>query len=246
MTTRPKKAPAPDVAKLSKAQAKVEWMRLALELEGHDQRYYQEDAPSVSDAEYDALRQRFNAIEKRFPEFRDLKSVAPEELSEQEAEVELERLRTELEEHDRRYYQEDAPTVSDAEYDRLRQRSNAIEARYPDLKILFSPSLLVGASPSKGFATFRHSVPMLSLANAFSEGEVRDFVRRIRKFLNLSDHDVLVFTAEPKIDGLSLSLRYENGSLVRAVTRGDGLEGEDVTANARTFTVTNNCPFTIW
>jgi DNA ligase (NAD+) len=170
MTAKPKKAPLPDVAKLSKAQAKVEWMRLALELEGHDRRYYQEDAPSVSDAEYDALRQRFNAIEKRFPEF-----VTPE-----------------------------------------------------------SPSQKVGATPSGRFKKVRHSLPMLSLDNAFAEQDVRDFVGRIERFLKLSD-DKIAFSAEPKIDGLSMSLRYEGGELVTAATRGDGAEGEDVTANIRTL-----------
>ncbi|WP_262047094.1 NAD-dependent DNA ligase LigA [Bradyrhizobium sp. Bra78] len=242
MARAAKSKPLRDVADLTKAQAKVEHMRLTLTLEEHDRRYYRDDAPTVTDAEYDALRQRFNAIEKRFPELVRLKLKPPEELSQEEAEIELERLRTELAEHDRRYYQDDAPTISDADYDNLRQRSNAIEAHYPDLRILFSPSLLVGAPPSKGFATVRHSVPMLSLANAFTDVDVHDFVRRIRKFLNLSDRDVLAFTAEPKIDGLSLSLRYENGSLVTAVTRGDGLEGEDVTANARML---NDIPHTI-
>ncbi len=159
-----------DVAKLTKAQAKVEHMRLALELEGHDKRYYQEDAPSVTDAEYDALRQRYNAIEKRFPEF----------------------------------------VTSD------------------------SPSQKVGAAPSGRFKKVRHTVPMLSLDNAFAEQDVLDFVGRIERFLKLSD-DKIDFSAEPKIDGLSMSLRYEGGELVTAATRGDGAEGEDVTANIRTL-----------
>ncbi|WP_108515478.1 NAD-dependent DNA ligase LigA [Bradyrhizobium algeriense] len=159
-----------DVAKLTKAQAKVEHMRLALELEGHDKRYYQEDAPSVSDAEYDALRQRYNAIEKRFPEF-----VTAE-----------------------------------------------------------SPSQKVGAAPSGRFKKVRHAVPMLSLDNAFAEQDVLDFVGRIERFLKLSD-DKIDFSAEPKIDGLSMSLRYEGGELVTAATRGDGAVGEDVTANIRTL-----------
>ncbi|MBR1273914.1 NAD-dependent DNA ligase LigA [Bradyrhizobium sp. AUGA SZCCT0283] len=159
-----------DVAKLTKAQAKVEHMRLALELEGHDKRYYQEDAPSVTDAEYDALRQRYNAIEKRFPEF----------------------------------------VTSDA------------------------PSQKVGAAPSGRFKKVRHAVPMLSLDNAFAEQDVVDFVGRITRFLKLPD-DKIDFSAEPKIDGLSMSLRYEGGELVTAATRGDGAEGEDVTANIRTL-----------
>ncbi|NOJ42003.1 NAD-dependent DNA ligase LigA [Bradyrhizobium australiense] len=159
-----------DIAKLTKAQAKVEHMRLALELEAHDKRYYQEDAPSISDAEYDALRQRFNAIEKRFPEF-----VTAE-----------------------------------------------------------SPSQKIGAMPSGRFKKVRHAVPMLSLDNAFAEQDVLDFVGRIERFLKLSD-DKIDFSAEPKIDGLSMSLRYEGGELVTAATRGDGAEGEDVTANIRTL-----------
>ena len=171
MITKSKKAnPLPDVADLTKAQAKVEHKRLALELEGHDRRYYQEDAPSVSDAEYDALRRRFNAIEKRFPEF-----VTSE-----------------------------------------------------------SPSQKIGAAPSGRFRKVRHAVPMLSVDNAFAEADVRDFVGRIARFLKLAD-DRVDFSAEPKIDGLSMSLRYEHGELVTAATRGDGAEGEDVTANIRTL-----------
>jgi DNA ligase (NAD+) len=171
MAKAAKKMSSPDVSALTKAQAKVEHMRLALELEGHDKRYYQDDAPSVSDAEYDALRQRFNAIEKRFPEF----------------------------------------VSSD------------------------SPSQKVGAAPSGRFAKVRHAVPMLSLDNAFAEEDVVDFVGRIRRFLKLAEDDRIDFSAEPKIDGLSMSLRYESGELVTAATRGDGAEGEDVTANIRTL-----------
>src|SRR5438445_5059071 len=160
-----------DVAKLTKAQAKVEHMRLALELEGHDKRYYPEAAPSVTDAEYDALRQRYNAIEKRFPEF----------------------------------------VTSD------------------------SRSQRVGVAPSGRFKKVRHAVPMLSLDNAFAEEDVLDFVGRIRRFLKLGDEERIDFSAEPKIDGLSMSLRYERGELITAATRGDGAEGEDVTANIRTL-----------
>src|SRR6266550_2730579 len=170
MMAKSKKALLVDVAKLTKAQAKVEHMRLALELEGHDKRYYQDDAPSVTDAEYDALRQRFNAIEKRFPE----------------------------------------------------------------LVTADSPSQKVGAAPSGRFRKVRHALPMLSLDNAFAEQDVLDFVGRIERFLKLSD-DKIDFSAEPKIDGLSMSLRYEGGELVTAATRGDGAEGEDVTANIRTL-----------
>src|SRR4051794_32784154 len=171
MMAKSKKTPPPDVADLTKAKAKVEHMRLALELEGHDKRYYQEDAPSVTDAEYDALRQRYNAIEKRFPEF----------------------------------------VTSD------------------------SPSQKVGAAPSGRFKKVRHAIPMLSLDNAFAEEDVVDFVGRIRRFLKLGDDDRIVFPAEPKIEGLSMSLRYGGGELVPAAPRGDGAEGEDVTANIRTL-----------
>src|SRR4051794_13721365 len=165
-----KPAPLRDVADLTKAQAKVEHMRLALEIEGHNERYYQDDAPTVTDAAYDALRQRFNAIEKRFPEF-----VSAD-----------------------------------------------------------SPSQKVGAAPSGRFKKVRHAVPMLSLDNAFAEEDLRDFVGRIVRFLKLDD-DKIDFSAEPKIDGLSMSLRYEGGELAPAATRGDGAVGEDVTANIRTL-----------
>src|SRR2546430_16274506 len=148
MATKAKK-PLTDIAELTKAQAKVEHMRLAIEIEAHNERYYQEDAPSVTDAEYDALRQRFNAIEKRFPEF----------------------------------------VNSD------------------------SPSQKVGATPSGRFKKVRHAVAMLSLDNAFAEQDVLDFVGRIERFLKLID-DKIDFSAEPKIDGLSMSLRYEGGDLV--------------------------------
>src|ERR1700733_2626589 len=170
MATKAKPKKLPDVADLTKAQAKVEHMRLALEIEGHDSAYYQDDAPKVTDAEYDALRQRFNAIERRFPEL-----VSAE-----------------------------------------------------------SPSQKVGAAPSGRFRKVRHAVPMLSLDNAFAEADVLDFAARIQRFLKLPD-DKIDFSAEPKIDGLSMSLRYEGGELVTAATRGDGAEGEDVTANIRTL-----------
>ena len=170
MAKSSKAKPPVDVAKLTKAQAKVELMRLSLELEGHDKRYYQDDAPSVTDAEYDALRQRFNAIEKKFPEF----------------------------------------VSSD------------------------SPSQKVGAAPSGRFKKVRHAVPMLSLDNAFAEADVLDFAGRIKRFLKLPD-DKIDFSAEPKIDGLSMSIRYENGRMVSAATRGDGTTGENVTANIRTI-----------
>jgi DNA ligase (NAD+) len=151
-----------------------------------------------------------------------------------EARAEHESLGREIAEHDRRYYEEDAPVVSDAEYDALRRRYEALEARFPELATERSLSRTVGAKPSEKFAKIRHRVPMLSLANAFADEEVEEFVERIRRFLQLKPETELLFTAEPKIDGLSLSLRYEKGRLVSAATRGDGTEGEDVTANART------------
>jgi len=156
-------------------------------------------------------------------------------LTEAQATAELKRLAREIAGHDKRYYQDDAPTVTDAEYDALRRRNAAIEARFPELVLQESPSKRLGAAPARGFAKVRHSVPMLSLGNAFSEEDVTDFVGRIRRFLKLSEDENIAFSAEPKIDGLSMSLRYENGELVSAATRGDGSEGEDVTANIKTL-----------
>jgi DNA ligase (NAD+) len=158
-----------------------------------------------------------------------------EDLSEKQAKAEHAQLAAEIAGHDRRYYQDDAPTVSDAEYDRLRRRYGEIEARFPQLRTLESLTQRVGAAPSARFAKVRHAVPMLSLDNAFAEEDVVDFVGRIRRFLRLADDEEIVFSAEPKIDGLSLSLRYENGALVTGATRGDGSEGEDVTANVKTL-----------
>ncbi|MEW5422799.1 NAD-dependent DNA ligase LigA [Amorphus sp. 3PC139-8] len=158
-----------------------------------------------------------------------------DDLNESEAKAEHERLSAEIRGHDQRYYQEDAPTVSDADYDALRQRLQAIEDAFPDLITSDSPTQTVGAAPSDAFAAVQHAVPMLSLDNAFSDEDVADFVARIRRFLRLSADDPLEFTAEPKIDGLSLNLRYENGALVVAATRGDGTTGEAVTQNARTI-----------
>jgi DNA ligase (NAD+) len=159
----------------------------------------------------------------------------PENLTEEQAEAELARLAKLIAGHDKRYYQEDAPSVSDAEYDALRQRNNAIEARFPELIRKDSPSRKVGVAPTGKFKKVRHALPMLSLDNAFADEDVTDFADRIRRFLKLPDDEKLIFTAEPKIDGLSMSLRYENGKLVTAATRGDGSEGEDVTANIKTL-----------
>ncbi|HDZ72183.1 MAG TPA: NAD-dependent DNA ligase LigA, partial [Aurantimonas coralicida] len=158
-----------------------------------------------------------------------------DDLGEQEAASELERLAREIAEHDGRYYREDAPTISDADYDALRRRNDAIEARFPELIRLDSPSRRVGSDVSEKFEKIRHALPMLSLDNAFSDEDVADFAKRVRRFLKLAEDAPLAITAEPKIDGLSLSLRYENGELVSAATRGDGTTGEDVTRNARTI-----------
>src|SRR5919112_4706008 len=155
-------------------------------------------------------------------------------LTRAQAKVEHKRLTLEIERHDKAYYQDDAPKVSDAEYDALRKRLNAIEGRFPELVSSESPSQKIGAAPSGKFKKVRHAVPMLSLDNAFAEQDLRDFVGRIVRFLKLDD-DKIDFSAEPKIDGLSMSLRYEGGELVTAATRGDGAVGEDVTANIRTL-----------
>jgi DNA ligase (NAD+) len=166
------------------------------------------------------------------------KTKAPPDVStltKAQAKVELMRLALEIEGHDKHYYQDDAPKISDADYDALRRRVNAIEAKFPDLVTSDSPSQKVGAQPSGRFAKVRHAVPMLSLGNAFSDEDVADFVDRIRRFLKLDADQAAAIVAEPKIDGLSLSLRYQGGALVRAATRGDGFEGEDVTANVRTI-----------
>jgi DNA ligase (NAD+) len=160
---------------------------------------------------------------------------AVEKLTKQEAEKELARLTKQLAEYDRLYFQEDAPGVSDAEYDALRKRNTAIEERFPALVRSDSPSLRVGAKPAERFAKVVHRVPMLSLDNAFDDEDVVDFAARVRRFLGLKEDQELAFTAEPKIDGLSASLRYEDGVFVQGATRGDGLEGEDITANLRTI-----------
>src|SRR3954470_15540545 len=174
------------------------------------------------------------AMTKQMPK-NDLSKISIESLSAKQAKVEHARLHAALIEHDKRYYQNDAPTISDAEYDALRKRYADIEARFPDLRTLESLTLKVGAAPTGRFAKVRHAVPMLSLDNAFSEEDVVRFVDRIRRFLKLSADEPLAFTAEPKIDGLSMSLRYEKGKLVTAATRGDGTVGEDVTANIKTL-----------
>jgi DNA ligase (NAD+) len=156
-------------------------------------------------------------------------------LTRADARAELERLAAVLAEADTDYHTKDAPVMSDAEYDALKARNAAIEARFPDLKRADSASDRVGAAPAEAFAKVRHSVRMLSLGNAFEAAEIDEFDTRIRRYLGLGDDAGLAYTSEPKIDGLGLSLRYENGRLIRAATRGDGETGENVTANARTI-----------
>ena len=158
----------------------------------------------------------------------------PVKLTLAKARAEHARLGAEIAEHDRRYHGEDQPTISDAEYDELRRRYTALEAAFPELAGADLESRKVGAPPSEKFAKVRHAVPMLSLGNIFADEEVEEFCARVRRFLGLGETAALDVVAEPKIDGLSCNLRYENGELVRAATRGDGYEGEDVTANVRT------------
>lgn len=157
------------------------------------------------------------------------------DLSEEQAADELERLAKDIARHDQAYHGEDKPVVSDAAYDALRKRNTQIEARFPALIRDDSPSGRVGSAPSEKFDKVKHAVPMLSLSNAFDDEDVREFGLRVSRFLNLQPEEELAFTAEPKIDGLSCSLRYEKGVLTMAATRGDGQEGENVTANVRTI-----------
>ncbi len=157
-----------------------------------------------------------------------------DKLTDAEARAELERLAREIAHHDDLYFAQDDPEISDADYDALRQRNAAIEARFPKLVRPDSPSARVGTTPVATFGKVRHAVPMLSLGNAFTEEDVVDFIARVRRFLGLAADAVVELTAEPKIDGLSISLTYEGGRLVQAATRGDGTEGENVTPNVIT------------
>ncbi|MEO0486606.1 MAG: NAD-dependent DNA ligase LigA [Pseudomonadota bacterium] len=170
-----------------------------------------------------------NTVEPTAPE------TPVDSLTAQDAQRELDALAAQIDSANRAYHTDDAPELSDAAYDRLKARNAAIEAAFPDLKRADSPSDQVGAPVSDAFTKITHAVRMMSLANAFDDADVIDFDARARKYLGLTDDAPLAYTAEPKIDGLSLSLRYENGTLISAATRGDGTTGEDVTANARTI-----------
>ncbi len=153
----------------------------------------------------------------------------------EEAKVKHEELAKAISIHDKKYYQQDNPEVSDAEYDALRRELEILESKFPKLVTKNSPTQNVGAKPAKGFNKIKHSVPMLSLGNVFSEEELDEFLKRVRKFLGLGEDDIVEIAAEPKIDGLSCSIRYEKGILVYAATRGDGYEGEDITQNVKTI-----------
>ncbi len=165
----------------------------------------------------------------------DLSKKPVDDLTEPEADAELARLAAAIAAADIAYHQNDAPEITDAAYDEMRRRNDAIEEAFPNLVREDSPSLNVGAPPAEGFAKVRHAVPMLSLAKAYTDEDVVDFLERGRRFFQKDEGLEIAFTAEPKIDGLSASLRYENGVFVQGATRGDGSVGEDITANLRTI-----------
>ena len=164
-----------------------------------------------------------------------LRALPVDQLMPLEARMEWQALADEIAQHDVLYHQKDAPSISDSDYDVLRRRFDAILAAFPELQNEATSLARVGAKPAEKFAKVRHAVPMLSLANTFSDEEVGEFVERVRRFLDWPEEREIAFTAEPKIDGLSCSIRYEKGQLKIAATRGDGEEGEDVTANVRTI-----------
>src|SRR6478735_2335519 len=165
-------------------------------------------------------------------------SVAVDDLTERQARAEHKRLAEEIAHHDKLYHEQDSPEISDADYDKLRQRLKAVEARFPRLVDMFSPTQQVAPTPTTAFAKVRHARPMLSLDNAFSEEDLQAFFDRLRRALeretDLKPDAEIALACEPKIDGLSISLRYEDGVLVQGATRGDGTTGEDVTANLKT------------
>ena len=228
--------------------------KLREEIEYHNYRYYILDQPEISDAQYDRLMRELEKLEEEYPELRSPNSpnsksathmkkkrskyfdINVDKLTNQQARQELADLAKLITHHDR-LYEEARPEIEDAEYDELRRRNEDIEARFPHLIRPDSPSKRVGYIPVSGFRKVRHSVPMLSLNNAFTFEKISEFINSIRTFIiELKDSSSqLDFVAEPKIDGVSCSLRYEKHKLTQAATRGDGQVGEDVTANAMTI-----------
>lgn len=177
--------------------------------------------------------------------FSNISHIAPDKLSRKQAEEELKRLADKISSHDKLYYHDDSPEISDAEYDSLRKRNEAIEKLFPELVREDSPSKKIGAAPAQKFKKITHSKPMLSLGNAFSEEDISDFFDRVRRFLGIKEDRDIEVLCEPKIDGLSFSAVYKNGIMAQGATRGDGYVGEDITANLATFLprkLSNNPP----
>src|SRR5689334_23397633 len=166
-------------------------------------------------------------------------SIAVNDLTERQARAEHKRLADEIAHHDKLYHEKDDPEISDADYDKLRQRLKAVEAKFPQLVDMFSPTQRVAPTPTTAFAKVRHGKPMLSLDNAFSDDELQGFLDRVRRGLereiDIKEDAEIAYSCEAKIDGLSISLRYENGEFVQGATRGDGTTGEAVTANLKTI-----------